>query len=406
MFLSRLLSSSSPRKRGAIGWTVLLLMGTAAALGLKQAGNYVFQAYHQTVARHRCEASLAANDWKALEMSAEEWLDWDSFNGDAWLYLARAADELGMPMRAATALSKVPETHARVIPALRRQVELELGPANRPLSAEVALQRLLRCDPGNPAVHRQWIGFLAQTYQQTRLVQQIHESIAEQCEPPEAYIYLLAADDRMGLETLAHYERWNQGHPNCPIFLTARALCHANENPDDEETSGTLQTLLKRFGDNVEILAHHIEQSIVGEDVGQVAQLLDQAPPLSRIDHRFWRYAAWLHLQKGEPDEAEQAFHHAIQLHPLSWKTRKLFAEFLASTDRDDQSQRERQLAERGDLLSRTVRESVFMVPPSSQLLEQIADYAADCDDQRVVAGIQRHLIGSSPRFPELSQLK
>jgi tetratricopeptide (TPR) repeat protein len=391
-------------RRRLLRWTTGLLFVVAALLTLGNIATLLREQSRWHNARADCQRAETARDWPSLEEAARVWLELDSANGDAWLFLARASEELGKPLRAASALSCVPDSHPRISDALRRQVELDLGVANRPLEAESALHRLLHHEPNDPQVHQGLIDFYARTFQKTRLVQQIRDSMASRCEPIESYLYLATADAWWVRESLPVYQRWIGGHPDCPIFTTAHALCLAHQDPITAGNPQRLADALDRFGDNAELLAYHIEQSLAAGDSVRVGRLLDQAPRLTRSDYRFWRYAAWYQYQQGLWEEAENAFRQSLELNPLSWKTRRCLADFLTDQERHDEARRERQLADEGAALEREVLKQSVRESPSIELLEQIAAYAATCEDFQVVDGISRHLPTATPLVSKSSQ--
>jgi tetratricopeptide (TPR) repeat protein len=395
----------SPKaQRSLLRWAAGVTLVVTILFGAGNAVMFLHTQVQLIRAQWLCERALSNRDWPGLELAAQRLLDLNASNGDAWLYLAQAFEERDNPLRAAAALSKVPPSHPQVADALRRQVDLDLGSANRPLEAEVALERLLELEPKNPEVHQQLIGFYARTFQQTRLCQQIRDSIASGHEPVEAYLYLAAADGWLVWESLPIYERWIQGHPNCPIFATAHALCLAHQHPIVARSSREIRTTLNRFADNLEVLAYHIEQSMTDGDVARVSELLDQAPLLSRKDHRFWRYAGWLHHQRGQPEEAESMYHQSLEIHPLSWKTRRCLAELLTDQGRHDEIPQVQPLADQGKNLEQEISRQRELNPPPILLIEQIAAYAAACHDSLVIAGIARHLPKITPRISGTSQ--
>jgi len=389
--------------RGVHRLVVRIVLGMIVATGsLGALWGYFRQAPEQTL----CENALRAQDWARLRQSATKWLERSPRNGDAWMYLALAAEKQGDLAWAATALSRVPDSHPQVVEALHKLLALSSGPLNRPLEAAETLERLLSADAQNPGVHQQAITFYADTFQHARLVEQIRSSISRQCELPEVYIHLARADEVHATGRAALHEKWVRTHPDCPLFAAAKTLnlmCERHSEPRSADSAGQypgaapviearLDTALARHPDNPELLALRIEQSIAGNDVRQVCQCLDRAPARTREDDRFWRYAAWRYAALGEPDEAEAAWRRAQELNPLSWKTKRMFARFLRDTGRVDEADTLENTANEGEAIHTLVREIDDPTAPPTAILRRIADYAAACDDDLVSRGIARHL--------------
>lgn len=352
-----------------------------------------------------CQRALEARDWERLHQSARRWLDRSPRNGDAWMYLALAAENRGDMDWAATAFSRVPDSHPRVADALHKHLALTSGPMNRPLEAAETLERLLVVDPQNPEVHRRAIAFFAQTFQHARLMEQIRSSIRLKCEPPEAYVYLAGADGDRVPEGAHFHDKWVKTYPDCPLFAVAQTLTSVCRHHSEQHSeargaplhgvdSGTVprpEAILNRFPDNSELLALFIERSIAAGDVRDVGRLMDRAPRRTRDDDRFWRYAAWHYAAINEPGEAEAACRHALELQPMSWKSRRLQAALLRSAGRAEEAATHQRLADEGEAIDALVTQIEVSSDPSPDLLSRIAAYASACDDHLVARGIERH---------------
>ena len=393
--MTSLPTESSPGRNRAAGVLVALVVGLGTAAWWNNDST-------------RCASAVAAKDWSALDRAATDWLNREPTNGDAWLYLAQAAERQGDEAKVVACLSKVPHTHPRAAEALERQIELALGPLNRPLDASLALERLLELRPEDPEVHERLIRFYAQTYQRLRLLQQVRESIAAGAESRAAYLHLITADERWLPLQREIYEQWRDAHPDCPVFVAAHALCQAEgppvadspsdyAHPSDYSTASPgdadLEELWRRFPDQLELLAEQFERSIARDDIDRVRSLMDIAPGRARQDDRFWRYAAWCFDRSGDPAQAEAACRRALEINPLSWKARAQLAEMLSHRDAPPRDVEElHQLAEIGQSLDRDVRRILNVEAPAQELLLRLADYASACGDDLVARGLARHL--------------
>lgn len=378
---------------------IVLIVGAGGFAGL-------WGYFRQTSAEAVCEKAVRARDWECLKLTATNWLEVSPRNGDAWMYLALAAEKQGDLPWAAAALGRVPQSHPRFVAALHQRLALTSGALNRPLEAAETLERLLSADPRNPEVHQQAITFYSNTFQHARLVEQIRSSVSLQCERPEAYLYLAGADEVRSSGRATLHERWVRAHPDCPLFAAAKTLSLMCERPLESRgvdfsianpgvapaIEARLEAASARLPDNPELLALRIERAIAGNDVRQVCQLLDRAPVRTREDDRFWRYAAWRYAALGESKEAESAWRRALELNPLSWKTRRMLATFLRDAGSVDEANALEQTAIEGEAIHALVAEIEDPDTPPTPLLRRFADYAAACHDDLVAAGIARHL--------------
>lgn len=364
----------------------------------------------------QCRAASERRRWDDLRTLADHWTEWDSQNAEPWLFRAKAAGGQRDWPTAAESFWRVPDTDARVVPAMIEVSKIAFSHLNDPLKGRAACERILRVDPRAAGAHQQLIWFYAMTLQREPLLKQIRAAIAAQQEPREAYVYYFLVDSFRSSSAVKLNERWLETSPNEELFQVARVL-HLQDSEADlpgssvadsdgdqaapaagSSKSELVDDLLKRFPHNVELLAFKAQERIAAGDTDGVATLLSQAPDAATHDNRFWRIQGWLHESNNELDEAAAAYRHALTLHALDWNTMNRLAIVERRRQNIDEVQRLTKCVERTKELRRQLRElpAVELVTPA--ILLELATLARECDDQEIRHALERRLASNRTR--------
>ena len=151
-----------------------------------------------------------------------------------------------------------------------------------------------------------------------------------------------------------------------------------------------MDQLLAKYPHNPELLAYNIRQRIQLGDQASVVNLLAQATVEAESDHRFWRFKGWVHADRNEALEAEQAYRHALELHPMDWSTRHLLAELLQQQQQFAEVKSLRDLVTRANELRRTLQATANARQVAQDVLSRLADYAADCGDKQMSDALRK----------------
>ena len=366
--------------------------------------------YRRNELTEQCRAARSRQRWDELQILADRWTAWDSQNGEAWMFRAQAAAGRREWSAAASHFWRVPDTDARVIPAMIELSKLAFTHLNDPLGGVEACERILRIDPRAAGAHQQLIWFYAMTLQREQLFRQIHAAIDVQREPREAYVYYFLADTLRSGSAVELNERWLEADPDSELFLVARVLQlpdSETESPDTPhatpagETSKSMpgrsklkrvEELLHRFPHNIELLAYKAEGCIANGDIDGVVALLSQAPDAARQDSRFWRIRGWLHESNSELEEANTAYRRALELHAIDWNTMNRLAVVERRRQNIAEVQRLTKLVERANEMRRVLRKipAVELTPPAI-FVELAAIYRAS-GDRKVGSALDRRL--------------
>ena len=319
-------------RSGVLGLAVLLVLALALRFGLPE-----WRQWQARSLETQCRKLRDKRQWPQLGETAERWSKLDPNRANPWLFRAEAAAGQEQFIAAAEFLFQIPKSDPKAIPAHLKGATILLGPANRPLEGVEALQRLLLIEPRLADAHRHAIQFFALALQRRKLLRQVQFAIQSDREPPEAYVYLFLVDTLRLSNGVEMNTRWLQSYPNAEMFLVARALHMQEQRVKAENVDGggsdqtpapkgatsvrsqLLTDLLQRFPMNVELLSHHIEQSLLTGDVERAVRLVSEAPADIDEDNRFWRYKGQIHESRDETTEAEAAYRHALQINPLDW---------------------------------------------------------------------------------------
>ncbi len=359
----------------------------------------------------QCRELRDRKDWSKLAAGSESWSRGDPQRAKAWLFRAEAAEGQGKYVEAADYLFHVPLNDERSIPAYMGGVTLLLGKANRPLEGIEAIHQLFKREPRIAEAHKHLIQFYALTLQRHKLLQQIRFAIANEREPPEAYVYLLLVDTLRLSNGVEMNNRWLEQYPDNEIFLVARAL-HMHDEKEEarrkaaENKSGlteksteitpqrsqTLADLFQRFPNNLELRSYEIELALRVGDTDRVIELLSKAPPEIDDDNRFWRYKGQIHEARQEMDEAEKAYRKSAQMNPLEWRSWNSLAIMERLHGNFAEAGRLQGLVKRADDLRIKARALPLIEEVGPDWLHPFAEIARDAGDKQVADALYRRL--------------
>jgi tetratricopeptide (TPR) repeat protein len=364
----------------------------------------------------QCRAASERRRWDDLRSLADHWTEWDSQNAEPWLFRAKAASGQRDWPTATESFWRVPDTDARVVPAMIEVSKIAFSQLNDPLKGRDACERILRVDPRAAGAHQQLIWFYAMTLQREPLLKQVQAAIAVQQEPREAYVYYFLVDSFRSSSAVKLNEHWLETFPNEELFQVARVLHLQDSDADspgssvadsdgDQPASATgsskskwIDDLLRRFPHNVELLAYKAQERIAAGDTDGAATLLSQVPDSATQDSRFWHVKGRLQESNNELDEAAATYRHALKLHALDWNTMNRLAIVERRRQNIDEVQRLTKCVERATELRRQLRQlpAVELVTPA--ILLELATLARECDDQEIRPALERRLASSRAR--------
>lgn len=355
-----------------------------------------------------CRRALAERRWEKLAELSESWSGAAPADAEAWLYRAEAAQRQQDFDAACRFLRNIPPDSTFGVHALESRIELHFGPLNQPLAAVESCQALLKRDPESKLAHQRLIYFFAFTLQRRRMMDQIREAVARGCEPREAYTYLFLVDSLLLSNAGSQNARWLLTDPSSELFSVAQAV-HIAETlegqiPRDSpqvlaqvkesiaRKDRTLDDLFAKYPANLELLAYFLRQAVEQGNSDRVADLLAKSPVDAESDHRFWRYRGWLFQSHDDLVEAESAYRQALKLNPLDGGTRHFLAGLLRRKgDLPEAGQLER-IALHANQLRRLLQQqkNARLIP--QQVLIDLADYAAECEDLLIADSLRAQL--------------
>ncbi len=359
-----------------------------------------------------CIAASSAEMWERLDELTRQWLKMDRNNGDAWLLLAQAAQKLEDYELAADSLARLSDSDPKCILALVERVDLLLSIVNRPLEAVETCKRILSINESIPRAHEILIFFYSMSLQRQELRHYVRRSIELKCEPPDAYVFLITANTIKFSDGLDYNSLWLEQYPHHEPFLVAAAK-HMTDNPlhSDEHTETTaadaedmfrnelMDDYLKRFPENLEVLAYHFETRLFAGKADEVAKLLSKLPSTAEGDSRFWYYKGWYYYGRNQLTEAATALRKSLSLDPFDWRTRHQLAQVVRRLEGPKAAKTMVELAEQGKNLSIASAKLPNARVAGKQLLRRIANYVERCGDAQMARAIQNRL-GSIPAVP------
>ncbi|MBW3599542.1 MAG: hypothetical protein KY475_20000, partial [Planctomycetes bacterium] len=353
-----------------------------------------------------CKAAHEAREWAQLEVCATEWARWRPDQALPWIYAAEAANQQRDAVRTATYLYYLPDDDPRTPAALLELSHLQFGELNQPLAAAETCKRILRIQPDVSEAHRRLIFFYAMSRQREPMIAEARRAIAVGCETPETYMYLIGADWISFSNGYEINQRWLQSAPTNEHFVVAAAWHLLNTRALDAESEDPgagaarfeqmMTALLQQFPRNQELLAYHLSLACLRGDRQRVAALLAQAPPSSESDSRFWRFKGWMHASRDELDAAEQAYRHALTLHPFDWQAQHDLAAIYRRKQDFPQVAKYQAAALLGKQIMRTSLRAPDTDSLPGELLQDMSRYAHMCGEDDVAARLEARLADRS----------
>ncbi|WP_197444215.1 tetratricopeptide repeat protein [Maioricimonas rarisocia] len=357
----------------------------------------------QEAFRTSCEAAVAAQDWDELLQTATAWRDWDPDNDDSLMFIAQALVDLERLDEAVETLGRVEDDYKGALEALAFRAEIQYSALNRPFDAEGTWRRMVKIAPNANLPRQRLIYFYAMTLQRNAMEQQIREAVMLECEPPEAYSYILLKNVLNFSDGLAKTTRWLLNYPDDETLQVAQAVYAARQDSEGKIATFGFRTVmpgsldlverrLKQYPSNLELLAVKIDQAIFEGDAREVTELLAQANPSAENDSRFWRIRGWLMLDRGRYEEAVEAFEAAIDINVFDWQARWLLADALRKLNRTEEADRASALA----LTGKELQQRIFEKPSARDLDEELAadilQYARDLEATLFAESLARRL--------------
>lgn len=394
-------NSRLPHKWRWLVWSVSCLIVVALVIF---GGQYGYRKWHERQTKafaKQCRQLREKEDWQLLANVSEKWSEWDKQNADAVLFRAEAAQGQNELASAVEFLAQIPETSPKRIPALMARTSLLLGPLNRPLEGVQACQLTLEINPRVYLAHQRLIFYYASTLQNERLLKQIRQSLELECEPVDAYSYLIMADDITLTNGFEVNNQWLKADITQEEFLVARTIHMWNQLRQEAfPKAETLEKIklaerllseyLQRFPKNAAVIAFHIEKSMIAGDLDQIESLLAVYP--SHSDSRYWRYRGWWLAAYDRIDESESAYRESLKQFPLSWMSRHELADVLRRKQRFQEVVDLEKLVRQGKDLRERIMELPDVQKVDLEILREFRDYADLCGDQLTAKSLSRRL--------------
>lgn len=355
-----------------------------------------------------CRDAEKREDWPTLKAAASALQMLQPHKALPLIYLAEAEVEQGNVEAAAEFLQRLPDDDPLTPPSLLELSGILFGPLNRAKDAAEVLERILRIDPLQCEARRRIVYYYAFTLQRRKMAEHARAAIRDGCDAPETYIYLFAQDWLSFSNAHEENTRWLSGYPNDELFLVARTLyrvvSRGLDETDEPEKAGVfdqkgdavhrklLAEYLAKFPQNLELLAYHLKDASTLGEADRVQALLEQAPPESADDYRFWRYLGWLHNYQDDPEEAEKCYLRAIEINPLDHVSRHQLAAVYRKSNRAEEVKALEELVREGNALRKEILQLPSVRSPGNELLERMANFAANCGDQAVAEKLRSRL--------------
>lgn len=366
----------------------LVSLGIVFGVGLL--GWWGWRTGRAALLKQTCLDAQAVADWETMEQQAVAWARVDAGSAAPFVYAAEAALAAKAMDRAADYLGQVPDDDPAAVAALLERVDMLFADLAEPLEAAATCRRILTIDPACGPAHQRLAFFYAVTLQRQQLAAQARLAIERGCELPEAYVYLIGSDWITLSNVVRVNQPWLAKHPDEELFrvaiargeVAARGLEFSLGDSGTDLKGGVvsdLATTMEQFPQNLELLAYFLEEAVTVGDIDRVIELLAQVPIAGQTDNRFWRYKGWLHMARGELDDAAKSFERAVSLNPFDFATRHFFADVARKQGESGRAEQLASLAQQGRQLRRTILEQPDVQAMPLPVMKQIAAFASAC---------------------------
>jgi hypothetical protein len=373
--------------------STLFVALVAAIAWLAYHGWHVFHIRSLTA---ECQSFERSRNWERLVRSAREWVRLEPESREA----RNAGASAGRALRDVVAVNEFLEGFPRQLPEdvapLSMLADLKFGPMNSPHQGAQVCRDILKITPNHQESHQRLIFYYAMTQQQVAMQSQILAAMNNNCELPESYVYSFLGPGLRLRNGSAVVERWLSDNRSDEQLLVAHALHIAQAlsgaiPTTDENTAAemrrlqkvrdaTLAELLKRFPENPELLAYHLQEAVQKGTAAETGELLAKAPSEADNDFRFWHARGWVFSRLLEYDEAEASYRRGLGLQTLDWRTRFHFAELLRLTGRLEDAADMNQIAVLGRALERDLLAQADMRSIPREIYNRLAEYAHRCE--------------------------
>ena len=404
--------TSAPAER--IPFPPPFLVPTVLVVAILMAVYFGYGAWKRRNARILSEACLTALDeeqWERAEQIGLRWLKTEPDNVRILVHLADAAKGQRAFERTVEYLLRVPDSAVEAPVMLSLAADLQFNQLVRPYDAEQTWLRLINIEPAANVPRKRLMFFYAMTLQRRKLYVQARGAIAQRCETPDAYAYLMLLYELRFTDAYPRLSAWLRANPRDEVLRVAqaRALAEAPADIDPRFYAADglkpgdwtlIERCMEDYPDNLELLAFQLETAIEQGDVQNVARLLDRAPAEAEHDPRFWRARGWSLLSGNRLEPAEEAYREALELYPLDWRARHELAQVLRRRQRVGEAEQLAELARIGKDLERETMElpGTSQIPPP--LFRRMGEYARAAEVVDVAEAIEFRLGSGGDRPP------
>jgi len=360
--------------------------------------------------QQECRRAEQSGNWAKLEEISSAWTRARPNDALPWYSLGQAQLKLGDFTGAANAFKRVPVNGPRGIDAGTALMRLLFQHLNEPRKAVELARQLLELDPRLPDPRRTGIYFYGMTSQRGLLLKDLYAAIKTRADLPEHYVYLITLEDLSFRDGDVVTKRWLDSDPedlNLKIAHSVQAARIARAkfltSPSDAlrsqmlEVTEQLNILKAESPGSGRILDVLLQSAMDDGDLTTAENLLALVTDDAAGDPVIWFWLGTFSRQTGDLIEAERALRQAVKLHPLGWKSRNELAMVLRASNRSEEAAIQQKLAATGMQLATEIRRLGHVSEVSREILEQIAQYAVQCEDWPVANGIfRRHAPGFS----------
>lgn len=354
----------------------------------------------------QCVTLGKQRNWIGLEAVARDWLAQAPAPG-AWYWLGIALKEQRRFPEAADAFGAVPVNGPRGIDAAIERMELQFHVFEQPLKAMQLAERLLKDDPRLASPRRHRIYFYAMTLQRSQLLQEVSLAIKYGVDVPEHYVYLVWLEDLSFSDADVVTGKWAAANPDSELLqhvwlarrlraARARTLTSAPTREDTQryqELRAEIAPQLRGLDADPAALDMLLLLCVDDSDVEEAGKLLGRVPDSAVEDPIFWKYRGWYAASIGDLQQADDACRRSLELYPLGWQARNVYANVLRLSGETEAAGRQQKIAADGSDLVLAIRRLPHPRDVTPEQLRRMAQYATDCGAWEIANGLQRRLM-------------